>query len=54
MKCYICGSKNLVVRKTVMSDFLYAKITGGGVSKRRGSQGKSPSVPLQGLHVFFL
>ncbi len=30
MKCYICGSKNLVVRKTVMSDFLYAKIIGGG------------------------
>lgn len=32
--CYLCGSKNLMMRKTVMSDFLYAKITGGGGIKK--------------------
>lgn len=40
MKCYICGSKNLVVRKTVMSDFLYAKIIGGGSIKKAREPGK--------------
>ncbi len=33
MKCYICGSKRLAMRQTVMSDFLYAKITGGDCPK---------------------
>ncbi len=38
--CYLCGSKNLMMRKTVMSDFLYAKITGGGYKKGAGANEK--------------
>lgn len=38
MKCFVCGSKELIRRPTVMSGFLCAKISGGGIGQNENER----------------